>query len=162
MHPAFAPHRSFVVSLHSRLPASILSAHLEHGELTLTVAPASLAALSRELKDRERFVRLSSATAVDWYPVEPRFEVVYHLHSIEQNRRLRLRCLTGGPAPALPSVVEVWSGADWYEREIFDLFGVRFEGHPRLTRILLPDDWEGHPLRKDFPVHGHKYDYKNE
>jgi NADH-quinone oxidoreductase subunit C len=101
-----------------------------------------------------RFVRLSTVTAVDRYPAEPRFEVVYHLHSLERNERLRLKCRVTGEKPQIDSVTPVWRSADWYEREVFDLFGIRFNGHPDLRRIMLPDDWEGHPLRKDYPVTG--------
>jgi NADH-quinone oxidoreductase subunit C len=99
-------------------------------------------------------VRLSSVTAVDRYPSEPRFEVVYHLHSIEHNERLRLKCRIPGENPEIASVTSVWRSADWYEREVFDLFGIRFAGHPDLRRIMLPEDWEGHPLRKDYPITG--------
>jgi len=98
--------------------------------------------------------RYGSVTAVDRYPAEPRFEIVYHLHSIESNERLRLKCRLPGADPAIDSVTGVWRGANWYEREVFDLFGVRFLNHPDLRRILLPDDWEGHPLRKDYPIMG--------
>jgi len=97
---------------------------------------------------------LSSVTAVDRYPAEPRFEVVYHLHSVERNLRVRLKCRLGGENPQIESVTSVWRGANWYEREVFDLFGIRFNGHPDLRRIMMPEDWEGHPLRKDYPVTG--------
>ena len=92
----------------------------------------------------------------------PWFEIVYHLHSLERNERLRLKCKVDGANPEIDSVYSVWRGADWYEREIFDLFGVKFRNHPNLIRILMPDAWEGHPLRKDYPVHGYKYSYPNE
>jgi NADH-quinone oxidoreductase subunit C len=91
---------------------------------------------------------------VDRYPAEPRFEVVYHLHSVEHKRRLRLKCRLGGANPEIESVTSVWRGANWYEREVFDLFGIRFLNHPNLRRIMLPDEWEGYPLRKDYPVTG--------
>ena len=93
-------------------------------------------------------------TAVDRYPAEPRFEVVYHLHSVEHNRRVRLKCRVSGTGPVIDSVTSVWRSANWYEREVFDLFGIQFRNHPNLKRIMLPDDWEGHPLRKDYPVTG--------
>ncbi len=95
-------------------------------------------------------------TAVDRYPGAPRFEVVYHLHSIERNQRVRLKCRLEGDAPEIESVTSVWRSADWYEREVFDLFGIRFRKHPDLRRIMMPDDWEGHPLRKDYPVTGYR------
>jgi NADH-quinone oxidoreductase subunit C len=85
--------------------------------------------------------------------------VVYELHSVSSRQRLRLKCRVGGENPEIDSVCSVWPGVNWYEREVFDLFGVRFSNHPDLRRIMMPEGWQGHPLRKDFPVHGHKYDY---
>jgi NADH-quinone oxidoreductase subunit C len=126
----------------------------ERGELTLEIAPAKIASICGFLKYDQKFVRLSSVTAVDRYPAEPRFEVVYHLHSIERNERVRLKCVISGVDPVIESVTSVWRSANWYEREAFDLFGIRFLNHPDLRRILMPDDWEGHPLRKDYPVTG--------
>ena len=120
---------------------------------------AQIVDLCRYMKETEKFVRLSGATAVDWHPSEPRFEVVYHLHSIEPNRRLRIKIRVSGTNPEVDSVTGVWRAADWYEREMFDLFGISFRNHPNLRRILMPLDWEGHPLRKDYPTHGYKYDY---
>ena len=132
------------------------------GERTLIVDPAGIVDLCGYLKSSEKFGRLSSVTAVDWYPAEPRFEVVYHLHSIELNWRLRLKCRVGGAIPEIDSITGVWAGANWYEREVFDMFGIRFRNHPNLERLLMPTDWEGHPLRKDYPVHGYKYSYPSE
>ena len=126
----------------------------ERGELTLEIAPAKIVSVCGFLKYDQKFVRLSTVTAVDRYPAEPRFEVVYHLHSVERNLRVRLKCRVPGSDPAIDSVTSIWRGANWYEREVFDLFGVRFAGHPDLRRIMLPDDWEGHPLRRDFAVTG--------
>ncbi len=97
---------------------------------------------------------LSDITGVDRFPVEPRFELNYHLVSIPHRAVLCLRVRAHGNDPVVPSVTTVWSTANWHEREIFDLFGVRFEGHPDLRRILMPEDWEGYPLRKDYPVEG--------
>ena len=95
-----------------------------------------------------------TVTAVDRFPADPRFELVYHLHSIDRNERLRLKARISGADPVIESVTGVWRSANWYEREVFDLFGVRFTNHPDLRRILMPDDWEGHPLRKDYPITG--------
>jgi NADH-quinone oxidoreductase subunit C len=121
-------------------------------ELTLDIAPAKIASVCGFLKYDQKFVRLSSVTAVDRYPAEPRFEIVYHLHSIERNERLRLKAKIAGEE--IETVTTVWRGANWYEREVFDLFGIRFTGHPDLRRIMMPDDWEGYPLRKDYPITG--------
>jgi NADH-quinone oxidoreductase subunit C len=126
----------------------------EHGELTLEIASAKIASVCGFLKYDQQFVRLSAITGVDRYPAEPRFEVVYHLHSLERNQRLRLKCRIPGDSPAIDSVTGVWRGANWYERETFDLFGIAFRNHPDPRRIMLPEDWVGHPLRKDYKVTG--------
>ena len=102
------------------------------------------------------FTFLSDVTCVDWYPAEPRFEVVYHLLSIPNKERIRLKVRLNSASPAVESLTSVWPGANYFEREVFDLFGVRFTGHPYLRRLLMPEDWEGHPLRKDYPVEGYR------
>jgi NADH-quinone oxidoreductase subunit C len=144
------------------------------GETTLLADAAQIVELCRYLKDKEKFNRLCSITAVDWVPSEPRFEVVYHLHSVSPQptttipaiKRLRVKILVTGSnangGPEVDSVTSVWRGADWYERETFDMFGIGFRNHPDLKRILMPVDWEGYPLRKDYPTHGYKYSYKGE
>jgi len=99
---------------------------------------------------------LADVTCVDWFPSEPRFEVVYHLLSIPKRERVRLKVRLGSASPKLDSVTSVWPGANYFEREIYDLFGVRFAGHPYLRRLLMPEDWEGYPLRKDYPVEGYR------
>jgi len=103
-----------------------------------------------------RFSFLSDITTLDRFPIEPRFEVNYHLLSLDRRERLRLKVKLAGDDPAVASVTMVWPTANWHERENFDLFGIRFDGHPDLKRILMPDDWEGHPLRKDYPVEGYR------
>src|SRR5579862_3213209 len=132
-------------------PAAVLTGKFDRGELTLEIAAGKIVAVGGFLKQEMRFVRLSTLTGVDRYPAEPRFEVVYHLHSLERNERLRLKCRLSGAAPEIDSVTQVWRSANWHEREAFDLFGVRFRNHPDLRRIMLPQDWQGHPLRKDYP-----------
>jgi NADH-quinone oxidoreductase subunit C len=128
------------------------------GETTVVVPRKVL----REVAERCRsdkdlqFNLLSDATCVDRYPLEPRFEVNYHLVSIPRRDRLRLQVRLSSEDPALDSLVTVWPGANWQEREIFDLMGIRFNGHPDLRRILMPEDWEGYPLRKDYPVEGYR------
>jgi NADH-quinone oxidoreductase subunit C len=141
---------------------AILETHEAFGERVAIADPARIVDLCRYLKNDEKFLRLSAVTAVDWHPAEPRFEIVYQLHSIENNQRLRVKCRLSGDAPEIDSVFEVWRAADWYEREVFDMFGVKFRNHPNLVRILMPVDWEGYPLRKDYPVHGYKYSYSQE
>jgi NADH-quinone oxidoreductase subunit C len=133
---------------------AITGGKFDRGELTLEIAPSRIVSVCGFLKYDQKFVRLSTVTAVDRYPAEPRFEVVYHLHSVGQKQRVRLKCRLPGADPAIGSVTSVWRGADWYEREVFDLFGIRFLNHPELRRIMMPDDWEGHPLRKDYPITG--------
>jgi len=140
-------------------PAAVLGGKLDCGEPTLYISPERIVEVCRLLRDAQHFERLSGVTAVDWHPAEPRFEVVYHLHSVARNLRMRLKCRLGGEQPEIDSVTAVWRAANWYEREVYDLFGVRFRNHPDLRRILMPDNWVGHPLRKDYPVHGYKYSY---
>ena len=134
--------------------AALVGGKLDRAEVTLEIAADRIVDICRFLKDRQQFVRLSTVTAIDRYPAEPRFEVVYHLHSIARNLRLRLKARVSGADPQIDSVTGVWRGANWYERETFDLFGIRFRNHPGLTRIMLPAEFEGYPLRKDFPVTG--------
>jgi len=145
--------------LQEHLPGAIAGGKMDRGEATLEIEPARIVDVCRVLKDRGDFIRLSSVTAVDWHPQTPRFEVIYHLHSIGRNERLRLKCRLGSDEPEIDSVTGVWRSADWYEREVFDLFGIRFRNHPSLRRLLMPEDWEGHPLRKDYPVQGPRYLY---
>ncbi len=142
--------------------SAILETQDAFGESTLIADPARIVDLCRHLKDNEKYIRLSGVTAVDLHPAEPRFEVVYHLHSLDRNQRLRVKCRLAGPNPEIDSVTAVWRSANWYEREVYDMFGVVFRNHPNLVRILMPVDWEGHPLRKDYPVHGYKYSYPSE
>jgi NADH-quinone oxidoreductase subunit C len=132
------------------------------GETTLIADPARIVDLCRYLSTDQKFARLSTITAVDWHPAEPRFEVVYHLHSLDRNQRVRVKCRLSGTNPEIESVTNVWRSANWYERETYDMFGIVFRNHPNLVRILMPIDWEGYPLRKDYPVHGHKYSYPTE
>ena len=126
------------------------------GELTILLPREHLFPLAEFLAAAPElaFTYLSDVTGVDRFPVEPRFELNYHLLSLSRREAIRLRVRLQGDSPVIESVVPVWPTANWHEREIFDLFGIRFEGHPNLRRILMPDDWEGYPLRKDYPVEG--------
>jgi NADH-quinone oxidoreductase subunit C len=150
-----------VQALEGALPGAAVDGKDDRGELTLEIEPSKIQAVCRALKG-DGYERLSAITCVDVYPLEPRFEVIYHLHSIRRNERLRLKCKLAGAKPEIDSLYDVWKCSDWYEREVFDMFGVFFLGHPNMTRILMPDDWEGHPLRKDYPIHGHKYSYQQD
>jgi NADH-quinone oxidoreductase subunit C len=128
------------------------------GETTLVVPRNLLRDAAFHCRDDKalQFNLLSDATCLDRYPLEPRFELNYHLVSIPNRKRVRLRVRLSGDDPVVDSLVPVWPGANWLEREIFDLFGIRFTDHPDLRRILLPEDWEGSPLRKDYPVEGYR------
>jgi NADH-quinone oxidoreductase subunit C len=159
--PEIVAENPTALEIHQQLPDAILAAKSAFGELTLSIAPAQIVDVCRLLKGSAGFERLSAVTAVDWWPREPRFEVVYLLHSIRRNTRLRMSVQLGEDEE-IDSVCSVWRGANWYEREVFDLFGIQFRKHPNLERIMMPADWEGHPLRKDYPVHGHKYSYQDE
>jgi NADH-quinone oxidoreductase subunit C len=133
---------------------AIVTGKFDRKELTLEIAAGKIVSVCGFLKYDQGFIRLSTVTGVDRYPAEPRFEVVYHLHCIDRNERLRLKCRLSGADPVIESVTSVWRAANWYERETFDLFGIRFLNHPNLTRIMMPPDWDGHPLRKDYPITG--------
>jgi NADH-quinone oxidoreductase subunit C len=126
------------------------------GETTIVVPREMLRGAAERCREDAAldYNLLTDATCVDRFPHEPRFELNYHLVSIARKDKVRLKVRLSGSDPVVDSLVTVWPGANWLEREIFDLFGIRFSGHPDLRRILLPDNWEGHPLRKDFPVEG--------
>ncbi len=140
--------------LSARLPGAVTDGRLDRGQLILWIDPQRIVDTCQVLKQELSFGRLSFITAIDWFPLEPRFEVAYSLHSFERKERIRLKCRVAGKKPELESVTSVWRVADWYEREVFDLFGIRFHHHPDLRRILMPEGWEGHPLRKDYPLSG--------
>ena len=138
--------------------AAVQGAKLDRGEMTIYVDRANIREACVLLREDAAcsFNYLSDITCVDWYPAEPRFEVVYHLLSIPNKERIRLKVRLNSGSPAVESLTSVWPGANFFEREVFDLFGVRFNGHPYLRRMLMPEDWEGHPLRKDYPVEGYR------
>jgi NADH-quinone oxidoreductase subunit C len=138
--------------LRSLVPDVALEPGAATDQPTISVPAEHLVQVCRALRDRPElgFVLLADITAVDWWPREPRFEVVYHLSSMTQRLRLKVS-LDGAPA-RLPTVQSVWPGAGWLERETWDMFGIVFDDHGDLRRLLMPEDWEGYPLRKDFPV----------
>jgi NADH-quinone oxidoreductase subunit C len=137
--------------------SAIQSIKFDREELTIHVDRSDIREACALLRDDTTcpFNFLSDVTCVDWYPSEPRFEVVYHLLSIPKKERVRLKVRLNSSSPTVDSITSVWLGANYFEREVYDLFGVRFAGHPYLRRIMMPEDWEGHPLRKDYPVEGY-------
>lgn len=145
-----------VLGLRARNPQAVLEVCEFRGELTIVVGREHVRAAAEYLqRDSELlFTHLSDLTCVDRFPMEPRFELNYQFVSLSRRLKVRLRVRVPGSDPVAPSLTGLWPGVNWHERETFDLFGVRFEGHPDLRRILMPVDWEGHPLRKDFPVEG--------
>ena len=132
---------------------AVESARSFAGDLVLQVRREAITEVAASLKTAHGFTLLLDVCGADYPAREPRFEVVYHCLSFQANRRVRLKVAAGEDTP-VPTVTGVWRGANWPEREVWDLFGVRFEGHPDLTRILLWEGFNGHPLRKDFPVEG--------
>lgn len=130
-------------------------ARFERSELTVTLSRENILAACNSLKN-SGYVFLEDVTAVDWYPSEPRFQVIYHVLSFSQKARVRLIVQLNQDDAVIDSIVDIWPAANFYEREVFDLFGIRFSGHPNLRRIMLPEDWQGHPLRKDYPVEGYR------
>ncbi len=136
-------------------PGSPLGATAD-GTPTALVTPAQLLAAIQHLRDRLGYSCFRDLTVVDDPERGDRFELSYLLYSLERRAWFRLKART---AAAAPSIVALFAGADWYEREAFDLFGVRFDGHPNLQRLLLPDDWQGHPLRRDHPIGGEPVDF---
>ena len=144
-----------VASLSTALPGAILDAVFDRDELTLTIAKDQIRAAASAVKQAGyRF--LEDVTCVDWHPSEPRFHIIYHMLSMAFKERVRLVAQVESMDPSIESITSVWPAANFYEREVWDLFGVRFNGHPNLRRIMMPEEWEGHPLRKDYPVEGYR------
>lgn len=145
-----------LITLYEQFGEAIVGETTFRGETTVTVDRNEIVAVCRFLRDHEdcAFEFLADLCGVDLLPSTPRFAVVYHLFSPRLNQRLRIRVFLAAEDPVVDSVVPVWETADWHERECFDLLGIRFRNHPDLRRILLADDFEGHPLRKDFPLAG--------
>jgi NADH-quinone oxidoreductase subunit C len=139
----------------SAIPDALVDARFDRGELTLTIVPEQIVAAAHTVL-AAGYNAFQDVTAVDWYPSSPRFQLSYHILSHAQKKMIRLRALVDESNPAIESITGVWPGANYYEREVFDLFGIRFENHPNLRRILMPEEWEGYPLRKDYPVEGYR------
>ena len=153
--PGDLPVPAFIAALQTSLPGAVLQTSWWVGDWTLILATARLQEVAVWLRDSGAagFDFCSDVTAVDWPPRPARFDVVYSLYSVRHRHRVRLKVRTG-EADAVPTVSGVWPAANWLEREVFDMFGIRFDGHPDLRRILMPDDWQGHPERKDYPLEG--------
>lgn len=141
-------------SLKSKFANGIADVIEFRGETTVVVKPEALVEICTFLRDdaAARYNLLSDVSAVDYYPETPRFAVNYHLYSLEYNRQLRVKVWLDGDEPHVSSVTGVWPGANWHEREVWDLMGVRFDGHPDLRRIFMPEDYLGHPLRRNAPL----------
>jgi NADH-quinone oxidoreductase subunit C len=136
-------------------PQALTDAKFDRNELTLTIAAEEIRAAAATVQ-AAGYNFFEDMTAVDWFPSSPRFQLSYHILSHAYKERIRLRVLLDEADPAVETITPVWPAANFYEREVFDLFGIRFEEHPNLRRILMPDDWEGHPMRKDYPVEGYR------
>jgi NADH-quinone oxidoreductase subunit C len=144
-------------ALKAALPDSVLDVHNFRDETTIIVRPADIVTVARYLRDTKGLIYnyLSDISAVDYYPEynrPGRFGVCYHLYSMLYNRRLRVKVFLQEDDPSVPTVTVVWPAANWLERESYDMMGIIFQGHPDLRRVLLPDDWEGHPARRDYPL----------
>lgn len=148
-----------VRKLKEKFPASILDVKIFRDEVNITVQKKDIFEICKLLHSDPdlQYHMLTDLCGVDLFPEAPRFEVVYHLNSIKNNQRLRLKAKVG-EKESISSVESIWKVANWYEREAYDLFGIPFENHPDLRRIMLWDGYEGHPLRKDFPVEGPDFD----
>jgi NADH-quinone oxidoreductase subunit C len=150
--PAPAPlDNDFVRRLHARFGDAIGEATIDRKQAIVMVDAGLIREIAGYCHDEEKFEMLVDLTAVDWPKRERRFDLVWNLYSLTKNERVRLKAHMAA-GESVPSVTSVWEGANWPERECFDLFGIVFEGHPDLRRILLPEEWEGHPLRKDYDI----------
>jgi len=140
--------------LKEKFPDEIVSEHEQHGDETVTIKKERVVEVMHFLRDdaRTKFNFLMDLTAVDYFGRTPRFEVVYHLFSLDHNHRVRIKAQVGEEDCSINSLVPIWIGADWYEREVWDMYGVAFKGHPNMKRLLLYEEFVGHPLRKDYPI----------
>ena len=161
---------SFLDSLKNQFPHDILELKEYRGETTVIITKHSLLSICTLLKEQYEFSFLADLTAVDYLEVKsPRYEMVYHLHRFgpdcEENVRIRIKTEVPENDLSIESLTALWSGADWLEREVYDMFGIEFTGHPDLRRILMPEDYGPYPLRKDFDVRDReasKESFKNE
>lgn len=137
-----------------KFPEGVIDVNDFRGDLTITVKKERIADVCEFLLSPEggNYAMMIDICGVDYLGREPRFEVVYHLNSLETHHRLRIKVPVPGSDPTIPTVTHLWKATNWFEREVYDLFGITFKGHPDLRRILTHDDFEGHALRKDYPV----------
>ena len=146
--------KAVIDALVARFPGVVHDAYAGvGGDAAAFVEKAQIAEVAQSLKN-DGFDHAPYITAVDYLGQEPRFEVVYVLYSTRQNARIRLRVKVAENDPGVPTVTGVWRGANWFERYCFDMYGIRFDGHPDMRRLLMYDEFEGHPLRKDYPLKG--------
>jgi len=147
-----------VASLLAWNKTAVEGAKFDRQELSIYVERTALRGACNVLRADPglQYDALSDVTCVDWFPREPRFEVIYHLFSTVTKKRVRLKVRLSEADASVDSLTPIWPGANYFEREVYDLFGVRFDEHPNLKRIMMPDNWEGHPLRKDYPVEGYR------
>jgi len=143
-----------VENLKGKFTSAILNVAEFRGETTVVVKKEEIVAICSYLKKQEGFNFLTDLCGVDYLGQSPRFMVVYHLYNLKTHERLRLKVPVEENSPQVDTVSSVWATANWHERECWDLMGISFNNHPDLRRILMPEDWQGHPLRKDYPVQG--------
>ncbi len=138
------------IAIEKQLPEAVQDWHADFGDRTLIIEDHSVAKVCSILRDELGYNVLVDLTCVDYHPRRPRFEIVYHLMNLTTKDRIRLKAIPDDKAPIIPTISALWPIADWLEREVWDLFGIKFEGHPNLKRILLYEGFKGHPLRKDY------------
>jgi NADH-quinone oxidoreductase subunit C len=143
-----------VVKLKERFAESVLDCKMFRGEVTVTVKKEKILEVLKCLKEDLRYNFLTDVTAVDYLGQDPRFMVVYNLYSIPNKDRIRIKAPVTENDPSIDSASAMWNAANWLEREVYDLMGITFNNHPNLVRIMMTDDWVGHPLRKDYPLQG--------
>jgi NADH-quinone oxidoreductase subunit C len=148
--------RPLLSALNGWNSAAVKGAKADRDELSVYIDSPFIRDACFFLRDQQSFNFMSDLTCVDLHPQNPRFEVIYHLLSHPKKERVRLKVQLSTEDPVVESIIPVWPTANFFEREVFDLFGIRFLGHPYLKRIMMPEDWKGHPLRKDYPVEGYR------
>lgn len=153
---AKATNESLKIALKLRdlFPKEVIEINEFRGHVSVTVIKDRIKDILRYLKEKQGFNHLQDICGVDYYPGKPRFEIVYNLYSIWRRLHIMVKAKVFEDNPQIDSVTELWYGANWHERECFDMFGILFNGHPDLRRILMPEDWNGFPLRKDYPLKG--------